>query len=306
TPDFSPIQFKLDVQTVNKSLGTNISEGDLRKLLARMGHDYSNKTVFSPRCRADILHPSDLIEDVAIAIGYSNIPLQKPSEATTGTEDPVQSFYEALRETLVGSGYVEIKNFDLISEAIQTKFVNSQQRPVAMSNSFNEEYNTLRTSLLPGMLLTLKENKTQEFPQKIFEIGTAFSHDQSQEALVSEEDVLALAATDNVATYTGVKQILGTIATCLNVTIQTPEGSHNALISGRAASIEVNGEKIGVMGEIHPEVLENFQIEMPVTYLEIGIRALMQAMQAPPQGAAIHREQPAQKPEKKAQKGKPR
>ena len=278
TPDFAPLQFKLDVDYVNRRLGTKLSEGDIRKALAKMGHDYNNKTVFSPRWRADLLHPIDLVEEIAIAIGYENIASSAPSIATIGRESEQEMFFEYVRDVLVGQGFFEIKNYHLISESVQTKFVNLHDPLIKLANAFNEEYATLRRSLLPGTLLTFKENKNAEYPQAIFEIGTIFREDEKQETHVSEQSFLSIALSDANTGFTRMKQVLMTLADAFAVSFEMKEGNHSAMVEGRTGIITIRDEPVGILGEIHPAVLENFSLDVPVGYLELDLNVFQRLL----------------------------
>ena len=92
TPDLSPKKMKLDTNYVNKILGLSLNDTEIKKLLERMGFSYNNKQVLIPSYRADILHPIDIVEDIAIAHGYENFTPEIPKIATIAKEDPLEIF----------------------------------------------------------------------------------------------------------------------------------------------------------------------------------------------------------------------
>ena len=281
TPDLTPLQFKLDPDYVNKRLGTHLSESDIRKALAKMGHDYNAKTVFSPRWRSDLLHPIDLVEEIAIAIGYDTIPSQAPPIATIGKEQEQEVFFEYVRDVLTGLGSFEVKNTHLVSEAAQTRLLGMAKPLIKLANAFSEEYTTLRATLLPGLLLTLQENKNAEYPQHVFEIGTVFCADEKQDTHVLEEEMLSIALSDANAGFTRMKQVLNSLGDAFTLSLDVKEGAHASMIEGRTGIITLQTEAVGIIGEIHPSVLENFQLDMPVAYLELNLSAILRLMRKP-------------------------
>ena len=274
TPEFNPWIFKIDPETVNRRLGTMLNEQDIRKALAKMGHDYAGKTVMSPRWRSDLLHPVDFVEDIAIALGYDKIPAQQPQIAATGKADGRTNFAEAIRDVLVGLGGIEVKNYHLTSDKIQNKLLNLNEQSVALANAFSEDYSALRSNLTAGILLTLKENKTREFPQLIFEIGTIFRKAPDHDTLVHEQMQVVIALSEASASFTKMRQVLQTLSSALAIELEVHETVHPAMIEGRTAAILHQGKHAGIVGEIHPAILENFQLEMPTVITELSVSEL--------------------------------
>jgi phenylalanyl-tRNA synthetase beta chain len=180
TPDLSGKEMKLDPGYVNKILGLELKESDLKKYLGRMGHDYKNKKVRVPSYRADILHPIDLVEDITIAYGYENFRGTLSEFSATAHEKPLEKFKNALREILLGTGFIEVKNYHLTNKDSQSKLMNYTIDAVELENSVTQEYNVLRAWITPSIMETLRNNKHYDYPQNIFEIGTVFKIDESQ------------------------------------------------------------------------------------------------------------------------------
>ncbi len=278
TPNLSGREIKLDVEYVNKRLGFNLSESDVKKYLAKMGHDYKNKKALVPNYRSDILHPIDLVEDVAIAYGYENFNGKLSEFSTTARERPVEIFNNSLRSVLIGLGFIEVKNYHLTNKDVQSKLMNYPIECVELENSVTQDYNILRAWMTPSLMETLKYNKHYDYPQNIFEIGTVFKLDSAFETGVHETERLGIALCGNDANFTKIKQILDVICEALNIKYDITDSDHGSFIKGRTGRVVVNNAKIAYIGEIHPQVLMNWAIDMPVAVLEINITELFNVM----------------------------
>lgn len=278
TPDLSGREIKLDIEYVNKVLGIDLKESQLKSLLEKMGHDYKNRKALIPGYRADILHPIDLVEDIAIAYGYENFESKIPNAATVASEKPISVFKNKLREILIGLGFIEVKNFHLTNANVQTKLMNTHRELVELENSVNQDYNVLRAWLTPSLMETLSYNKHYEYPQNIFEIGTVFSHNESYDTKVQEQEHLAVALCGNDANFTKIRQIFDVLMDALDLKYSVVDTDHSSFIKGRVGRMVLNEEKIAYVGELHPQVLLNWSIEMPTAVLELNISDLFRLM----------------------------
>jgi len=278
TPDLSGKEIKLDVDYVNKILGSDFKEADVKKLLARMGYDYKNKKALVPNYRADILHPIDLIEDIAIAHGYENFNGTLSKVSSTAQEKPIEIFKNNVRSVLVGLGLIEVKNFHLTNKTAQSKLMNYDIDVVELENSVTQDYNVLRAWIIPSVLETLKNNKHYDYPQNIFESGVVFKLDDAFETGVHETEHLCIGLCGNDANFTKIKQVLDVISEALNIKYDITDTEHASFIKGRAGRVLVNGSKIAYIGEIHPQVLCNWTLDMPVAVLEINVTELFRTM----------------------------
>jgi len=278
TPDLSGREVKLDVDYVNKILGLDLKEADVKKYLARMGYDYKNKKARVPNYRADILHPIDLIEDIAIAYGYENFNGTLSKVSCTAQEKPIEIFKNSIRNVLVGLGLIEVKNYHLTNKDAQSKLMNYLIDVVELENSVTQEYNVLRAWIIPSLLETLKNNKQYDYPQNIFESGVVFKLDDSFDTGVHETERMCIALCGNDANFTKIKQILDVISESLNIKYDITDTEHNSFIKGRVGRVIVEGAKIAYIGEIHPQVLVNWTLEMPVAVLELNITELFRVM----------------------------
>ncbi len=286
TPNLTPKEMPLDLKRVNKLLGLNLNEKEASKWLERMGFGTkqnkgkSNKlTVLIPAYRNDILHQVDFAEDIAIAYGYENFEEVIPEVSTIASQDKQELFNEKICQLLIGLGELEVKNYHLIKAEELTKKMNTKQKVITLANSLGD-HNTLRDAILPSLLKTLSINTHNEYPQDIFEVGRVFHKEKGKQTVdtgIKETKTLGVALASETVDFTAIRQVLDTISLHLNLKLNVKETEHPSYMQGRAGLILLNNKQIGIIGEIHPQVLENWQIKMPAVSLEINLEELFKA-----------------------------
>ena len=253
TPNLEPQKMDLDIAYVESVLGLGLNQKQVSELLEKMGYGYKNKQVLIPAWRADILHPIDLIEDIAIAYGYENVEEEIPHVATIGEENPLARFASQLTDVMVGAGYQEVKNYHLMSlDELQSKMTNKQ--PAIDLLNAPADYDHLRNSIIPSLLKTLTQNQHRDYPQNLFEIGTVFLNDTDAEYSIDEKQFLAITLCDERADFTAIRQIIDTLTQLLELEITVQEVSHPSMIEGRSAAAYVGKTKIATFGELSPLV----------------------------------------------------
>ncbi|MHC1571983.1 MAG: phenylalanine--tRNA ligase subunit beta [Methanosarcinales archaeon] len=270
TPDLSYQTRRLEVSEVNELLGIALTAEDVAERLVRMGFDarFEGEVVVVevPPYRCDILHHWDLVEDVAIGHGYENLPAKRPRTFTIGSGHERSTLQSLVREIMIGFGYLEVMPFTLTSERVHFEWMRRQRSEDALSleNPISEEYTMLRTSLLPGLLKILGANKHHELPQKVFEVG---------EVVAGEKNHLHLASLSihPKANYTEVRSLVDAVMRELGHEYVITDSDDPAYIPHRSAEISVNGIVVGGFGEVHPEVIQNFDLENPIVGMEIKI-----------------------------------
>ena len=273
TPEFKTEKKKISLENTNKLLGLELNEKQLKELLEKMGHNYSKKEVEIAPWRVDILHEVDLIEDVAIAYGYDKFIPEIPSISTIGEEDPKESIKRKISSILSGLNMLEISNYHLttkkdqftkmgISEKQETGFVDIEESKT--------EYNILRRDLSHYMLKIMSENVDSEYPQRLYEIGKTFVKEDS----IEEKEKLCLATIPG--NFTETKQITLYLSKMLGIKLEfkEPEKTPSHLIDGRTAEILIDDKSIGFVGEIHPKILKNWKIKMPIGILEVDLEEI--------------------------------
>ncbi len=303
TPNFTPRSIKLDQKYINLRLGLQLKEKDFKTLLERMGYGYQKNTVLIPCYRNDILHQVDLMEDIAIAYGYENFKEEIPNVATIGQEAALETFLTKVRHILVGLNMLEVKSYHLMMQQELTQQMSSLPQPqnqpnhkispqpiqstatqiftppITLKNAVGD-FNTLRNSVIPSLLKISAQNQHHEYPQKIFEIGRIFQKDtqNSTDTGIVETETLCVSLSHETADLTEIRQILDALCLLLDIKINIKETTNPFFINGRAGSILLNNESIGTIGEIHPQILTNRNITMPIVTFELNLEKLFEKM----------------------------
>jgi phenylalanyl-tRNA synthetase beta chain len=271
TPDLTPGRMKFDLDAVNALLGLELKEGEAKRLLERMGFGYANKQVLIPGYRADIMHLVDLAEDMAIAYGYDSLKPEIPQVPTIGSEDAFLKFQNAIANFLVGLGLLETHTYHLTTAAVQAKLMNAKTEVIELANALTVDYNALRAWLLPSLLEVLKINKMKEYPQKFFSIGRVFKPQPKTPTQVEEPTMLSIVLAHPKADYTEIRQVLEYLCRTLGLQCVIEEAEHQSFIPGRAAQFKLNGKQVAIFGELHPQVITNFGLDMPVAAAELNL-----------------------------------
>jgi len=276
TPDLSPTRMSVDREEIDALMGFSLSEGEIISSLEKMRFGVNAREgyfeVLIPPYRADIMHPWDVIEDIAIGYGYDRIKPDYPRTATIGRAHSWNEVREIVKEVMIGLGYLEVITFTLTSERIQYDAMR-RERPepwegyVPVMHPLTEEHTIVRTDILPKLLEVLSVNTHHPLPQRIFEVG---------DVVVSMKNILRLAAcsTHSRANFAEIRSLVQAIMREFDVEWEVKESDDGAFIEGRRADVVVEGKKVGVFGEIHPEVLENFGIPTPVVGFELDLSEL--------------------------------
>jgi phenylalanyl-tRNA synthetase beta chain len=274
TPNFDSEKMKISLENTNKLLGLDLNEKQLKQLIEKMGYNYNKGIVEIPEWRADILHEVDLIEDVAIAYGYDNFIPEIPEISTIGQEDQKEIVKRKISEILAGLDMIEISNYHLTNKKNQFKKMNLLEKDFIEVEESKTDYNILRKDLTHFLMKILSENIDAEYPQKIFEIGKVFELNEN----VSEKENLSVAISPG--NFTEVKQIIEYLSKMINMKISFKETNEfpNYFIDGRNTEIIFEGKKIGFIGEIHPKILKNWRIKMPVALFEISLEEIFEKL----------------------------
>ncbi len=261
---------KADVSIVNKMLGLNLKEKDVKVLLKKMGYGYEKGYAVIPDYRQDIMHMVDVIEDVGISFGFENIPNKSLESYSTGKTFRLVDFVDKVRELVIGLGYQEVLSPILTNKNLLYEMTNVPDfGTVEIENYMSENYSVVRTWIIPQLLELLSRNKKEEYPQKVFEQGLV-----TMRRDLKDYERIALLTSHAKADYTEVKQALDYILSGLRINYEIEETEHKAFIPGRVARVKVNGKGVAYIGEIHPEVLENFKLNMPVAAIELNLTDL--------------------------------
>ncbi len=284
TPSLGPRIMKLRPSYANVSLGIRLSKSQIAHHLERMRFNAiapasGALTVEVPAYRVDVLGEIDLVEDLAIAYGYAQFALTLPTGYTIGSELHRTHAARLVREALVGLGFQEILNFIMTNPRVQYELMGINPEPhVEIQNPMSQEYSILRTSLLPNILKFLSENKHVSLPHRVFECGDVVLQDESEETLVRSERRVAVAIADNEVGYEDIQAVMYTFLQEFGVEFRLVRSTHPSLLNGRTAEISFEGVAIGLIGEMNPSVLSNYELDTPVAVFELNLERLVQLL----------------------------
>ncbi len=276
TPDFKPEKMTLKIEDITALIGLDLTGSEIIQALERMGYGVrvvktNQMQILIPKFRMDILHPVDIMEDIAIGYGFDNLKPAMPQTMTTGKSDPVTRIKNKVRDLMVGMGYQEVMNYIMSSpELLNDKML--RDRPIVTTgNPKSRNYSVLRNSLLPILLDFTSQNQHADYPQKIFEVGDVAIPDEAKETRVDQVPSVCGVETDVKVNITKLMSEIGFLLRNLGLDERFAFESENSsdYIDGRSASIKIDGKKWGSFGEISPEILWNFGIGYPVVAFEI-------------------------------------
>lgn len=282
SPNLIPKKAQMDPDYCRKILGLDMSEAEIIALLkkSRYHAKYEKKmiSVEYPAYRSDIMHQRDIVEDVAISYGYNNMKPQSPMIPTQGSAEKKEEFCNIVREICVGLGMQEILTFILTQkESMFQKMNLPEGKIVEIENPMSSNWAVFRNWLLPHLLQFLSVNKNQEYPQSIFEIGDSVSIDPSEkETGTRNKKKLAIALTHSQVGYEEISSQVVAMLSSLGHAPSLKKINHPSFIAGRVAEIHIQGKSVGIVGEIHPQVLNNWGLEKPVAAAEIDSELLME------------------------------
>ena len=230
-PFLDPRETVAEISYINSCCGLSLTAEEISKLLHRMCYNATpSKTtdlvdVSVPPTRADVLHQCDIMEDVAIAYGFNKLPRSVPSNSYTVAKPlKINTLTDILRETSASSNFTEVLPLVLASHEECFEHMNWEDdgnTAVRLANPKTAEYQIVRTSLIPGLLKTLRENKSHALPQKIFEVSDVTFKDSSRERKSKNERHFAAATISKTSELDSVHGLLDRAMQMLKCTFVT-------------------------------------------------------------------------------------
>lgn len=232
--------------------------------------------------RPDILHACDIAEEIGIGYGFNNIPMVYPPTNTVGSFIPENKFTDLLRHEIAQAGYIESLTCALVSIKENYTFLRYEpnlDEAIQLSNPKTLEYEQVRTSLIPGLLKVLQSNQNERIPQKIFEISDVAMIDKTSDTGARNHRRICIMQLNTQASFEVIHGALCLLMTKVGATL----GQHFSLqehgpnedpkyFGKRGANVLLEGKKIGTIGVLHPEVLENYQLKNPVSVVELDFQ----------------------------------
>jgi len=283
TPDLSAVPTALSPERAERLIGVPMDRAAVVANLDRMRLGVEDPgsgdvTVLVPRYRMDVKHEVDLIEDAAIAHGYHRLPAELVPTMTVARERPLTRLCRAVRETLTGLGLFEVLSFFLTNreEHLARMRLPEEMSQVTIRNPISVYQEIARTHLLSGLMGSFARNRTREMPQPIFEIGDAA---WAREGAAGQRRLVAVGEMGPRSDYATIRATVDALLHELDVvaTYAPADGDPYApvFLEGRAAKVSAGFGEIGVLGEVHPEVLLAWGLEHPVALAEIDLDVVL-------------------------------
>ncbi|NWF86734.1 phenylalanine--tRNA ligase subunit beta [Candidatus Bathyarchaeota archaeon] len=286
TPKLESWLMDLDVEYVNKVIGLSLSPKQIAKLLAKAEFgvkkiENAKLHVQIPCYRIDVMHPIDLVEDIAIAYGYNAIRPLWRKLPTTGGMKLEQGLLNIARELMVGFGFQEVLTYTLTNpENLFTKMNCKRERTVKVANPKVQTLTCLRNWLLPNLMEFLSNNLHMEYPQKLFELGIVTLLDEKEETKTRDENRLAAVISHANANFSEIKSTIDAFFMNMGLEWQIQETVHSSFIDGRVGILLVNGINVGIIGEINPKVLNAWKLENPTAAFELNMEKIIKQLNA--------------------------
>lgn len=275
---------ELSLAEVDRALGVALPEAEVKDLLERYGYKLEwregqgRARRFRATCpfyRNDLLHPMDVVEDVAIARGYDSFVRARPTDYTVGRLTPVEVLAQRMRVRMAGLGFQEMATPVLTAKATVTERVG---RPdghlVEIANPMSENFAVVRDSLLASLLAIEEASYRSAYPHKLFECGEIAR--KAPGALMGSETRRQLAAllAHGGADFPELHAVLESLLYGL--------GWHPTLralpvpgyMDGRVGLVAVEDRVVGVIGAVDPAVLERFSVRVPAVAFELDLGEL--------------------------------
>lgn len=274
----------LPMRSIESALGQSLDAEEIHAALVSYGYEAAVSrdkiSVTLPPYRNDVMHPVDVAEDVAISRGYGSFVPIMPAEFTVGGLSRLEQVSDRIRHLMVGCGFQEMMTNLLSSRLELVDRMRVSGTPwgnvVEVDNAMAQTYSTLRQSIVPSLLRVESVSTRSFYPHRLFEVGEVAipdtTHDLGSRTVLSLSAVIAHAA----ANFSEIHSTLDLLLYYLGAPYTLEPVNHPSFLDGRAGEIVLNGQPIGVIGEVHPEVLEQWQVTMPTVVFELTIDRLIE------------------------------
>ena len=269
-------------------LGLDIERAEVTEILERLGMTVvvsNDRWVCDvPSYRFDISIEADLIEEIARIYGYNRLPTRNLTVPVVFIpRQEAISPLQRLRDQLLGLGYQEAITYSFIEPALQARFCDD--KPVDVRNPISADMSVMRTSLLPGLINALQHNvNRQQSRVRLFETGLRFQ--QQADGISQQKSVAGVIYGSRQAEswandagpvdfYDIKGDVESLLQACGKANVQFVAGQHKALHPGQTAVLVEDGEPIGVVGSLHPELVKTLGIAGPAFVFELSLDRIL-------------------------------
>lgn len=302
-PNPEPIIHQVTARLLDGLLGRSLTDEEVSTAINRMGGEYLGRqpakeftsstvtkmadvvegdsilTIAMPRWRFDILHPVDLVEDVAIGHGYEDLGTDVPKAPLTAVPRTDGHIRRRLRDSLQGLGFMQIQSLTLSNDFDQFEAMRwpPMGEVTRITNPITIDHTLLRQYLLPGLFRLMASNRHHDLPQAVYELGTVIRDHKNNERfafLVAEQG-------GGFAAIRGRIQALLRDLGAKEYTIKALKGTMGPWLTGRCAKVVIDGVHVGCFGEMDPAVSAQYELRVPLNGAEFDIAALQSVLPDP-------------------------
>lgn len=302
-PNPQPLRQDVTERLLNGLLGRALTDDEIQTAINRMGGVFLGRkaaedapsrepmnmadvvdgdvvlTFMMPRWRFDILHPIDLVEDVAIGHGYEDLGMDVPRAPLTALPRTDGHIRRRIRDSLQGLGLMQIQSLTLSNDTDQFEAMRwpAMGEVTRITNPITKDHTLLRQYLLPGLFRLLASNRHYELPQAVYELGTVVRNH-------ANSDRFAFLVAEQHGGFAAVRGRIQAIMRDLGATDYTIEplgGKMGPWLTGRSAKVIVNGIHVGCFGEMDPYVGHHYELKVPLSGAEFDIQELERALPDP-------------------------
>lgn len=275
-------EIKLRKEKVNNLIGVDFTMDEISNILNRLEietdlrDDYLIAKV--PTVRLDLDIEEDLIEEIARIYGYDNIePKKLKGTLTVGRKPVFRNVEDRIKNQLIGLGYSEFMTYSFVSPSSYEKanYKEDEKNIIKILNPLGEDYSIMRTTMIPSMIDALSKNYARgNVNVGGFEIGNTFF--PTEEELPSERLKLAMGFYD-LGDFYYLKESIEKSLWYLGINnLEVRRRETSFLHPGRSAEFILNGKSLGVFGEVHPKVLENYGLKKRAYVAELDFNLIVE------------------------------
>jgi phenylalanyl-tRNA synthetase beta chain len=272
----------ISLSTIEQALGQELGARKVTQALEVYGYRVSagknNVKATLPLYRQDLLHAMDVVEDVAISRGYQDFLPIMPVQFTVGGLSKIEQLSDRARDLMVGQGFQEIisnilgspENYRSAMRLDGTEW----GKMVEVDNAMALTFSCLRQWLLPSLMRVEAASSRAFYPHRLFEAGEVAIPDAAHELGSRTEVLLGSVIAHASAHFSEIHSCVDVLFYYLGKDYSLEPVQHPSFLEGRAGRIVVAGQPLGLIGEVHPEVLERWQIAVPVVAFEVNLSQL--------------------------------
>lgn len=278
-------RIKLETDWINRFLDIKLSEDEMKSILAKLECEFDGDDILVPTFRPDLVHKADIAEEIARFYGYNKIPTTGLSGGAQGKYTPRQKFDAAVSDTMLALGLSEIMTYSFISpkyyDKINMPADHELRKSLIISNPLGEDTSIMRTTSLPSMLEVLARNyNNRNAAAALFEVASEYIPTQEDKLPIEKKTLIAGMYGNNVDFFVAkgmVEQLLERLSVYnYDIAASSEEYSYHP---GRCAVLTIDGKRLGIIGEIHPAIAENYGIEERIYSFSLDVDMLYEYAQ---------------------------